>query len=215
MCTEMLWGKLSLPFPPLPELCPVPRWWWWDARPLQARHRPGWLRLPQGKLFQVSPELSLRKHTQQGILPSTLQRHSEPVFPTRRAEWSSAFISENWNWGPPASLRQVTGLVLSLETQALTRRWDPHILAPASANALITDSKQKISAGETMTPNPRTPPGQQFYHSLHLLKSVRKINFLNLKTILVLLNSALLLLCNSNLSFPRTKMFHFILQLFI
>lgn len=47
----------------------------------------------------------------------------------------------------------------SLETEALTGRWDPHILVPALVNAFSIGSKRKVSAGETTTPNPRTPPG--------------------------------------------------------
>lgn len=56
--------------------------------------------------------LEMKQDTQQDILPSTQQRHSEPVFSTRQAEGSSAFKSLNWNWGPPASLRWVPGLVV-------------------------------------------------------------------------------------------------------
>lgn len=73
----------SAPLPSLPRAlhcdeATVPR----DARSLQERHRPGWLRLLWGELLSVSPAISLQIHPQRGILSSRLQSQAVP-FPNK------------------------------------------------------------------------------------------------------------------------------------
>lgn len=127
MCTEMgtkaqfkchvqrcCEGSLSSPSLP----CQSFALWHGDCDEIPSHCKPdtgqdGWGCLRESCSKSLSPVLhSGNTHNRTPAFPHTLQRHSEPVFPTRRAEGSSPFKSVNWNWGPPAFLRQVTGLVL-------------------------------------------------------------------------------------------------------
>lgn len=117
-CVEMQWGKLSLPRALHCEEATVTR----DARSLQARHRPEWLRLLWEELLSVSPAVSLQIHNRASILQAyraslcllhQICFQTSETSPTGRAEGSPpAFKSRGWNWGSPAPLRQVTEMEL-------------------------------------------------------------------------------------------------------
>lgn len=111
MCTEIPWGKLSLPSSSLPCQSFALRWVDCDEMPTQAhcKRDTGW-----------DGWGHLRESCSKSPLCFILETHTTghpafnatDTFRASQAEGSSAFKSVNWNWGAPASLRQVTGLVL-------------------------------------------------------------------------------------------------------